>query len=93
METRISSKGQITLPVDVRKILRIKTGDVLTVKIAEEGAIVLKKFNSEEKNAVKSLEVLHKTAGIWRQMEESGEDYVRRLRASDSERLKVLGID
>ncbi len=89
----MSSKGQITLPVEVRKSLRIKTGDVLTVKIADEGAIILRRFDLKEKNIDKAIEVLHKAAGIWRDMEESGEEYVNRLRQSDSERLKVLGID
>lgn len=89
----MSSKGQITIPVEVRKNLRIKTGDVLTVKIADEGAIILRRFDPKEKNTDKTIDVLHKTAGIWKDMEESGEEYVHRLRQSDSERLKVLGID
>jgi len=89
----MSSKGQITIPVEVRKSLRIKTGDVLTIKIADEGAIILRKFDLKEKNADKAIEVLQKTAGMWRDLEESGEEYVHRLRQSDSERLKVLGID
>lgn len=93
MQTRISSKGQITLPVEARKKLGIKTGDVLKVRITEEGIIVLPGKELSNNDPASSLEVLRKTSGIWKGMEESGEDFVRRLRSEDSERWKVLGID
>ncbi|GBF35655.1 regulators of stationary/sporulation gene expression [Desulfocucumis palustris] len=92
METRISSKGQITLPVEVRKKLGIKTGDILRVSVDEEGAIII---SAEKKNENKCnpLEVLSQTAGAWKDMEESGEEFVHRLRNEDAKRLKVLGIE
>ena len=93
METRISSKGQITLPVEARKKLGIKTGDVLKVRITEEGIVVLSRKAGLNNDPVSALEVLRETSGIWKDMEESGEDFVRRLRSEDSERWKVLGLE
>ena len=93
METRMSSKGQITLPVEVRRKLSIKTGDVFEVRITEEGTLILAgkaRVNNDPANAIK---VLRDTSGIWKDMEETGEDFVRRLRHEDSERWKVLGLD
>jgi AbrB family looped-hinge helix DNA binding protein len=40
-KTKISSKGQITLPISVRRKLNIATGDVLYVKESAEGSVVL----------------------------------------------------
>lgn len=40
-KTKISSKGQITLPISVRRKLNITTGDVLYVKESAEGSVVL----------------------------------------------------
>ncbi|MCL6638678.1 MAG: AbrB/MazE/SpoVT family DNA-binding domain-containing protein [Firmicutes bacterium] len=93
MEIRISSKGQITLPVEARKKFGIKTGDVLKVRITEEGIIVLPGKAGLNNDPARAVEVLRKTSGIWKDMEESGEDFVRRLRTEDSERWKVLGLD
>lgn len=93
METRISSKGQITLPAEARKKLGIKTGDVLKVRITEEGVVILSGKAGFKNDPVSAFEVLRETSGIWKDMEESGEDFVRRLRAEDSERWKVLGLE
>lgn len=93
METRISSKRQITLPVAVRKKLRIKAGDVLKLKLTEEGTVILAGSTIKNNNPAKAIEVLNKSAGIWKDMEETGEEFVRRLRKEDGERWKVLGLD
>lgn len=39
MIATITSKGQITLPISVRKALKIKTGDKLDLVVTEEGEI------------------------------------------------------
>ena len=93
METRISLKGQITLPAQARKKLGIKTGDVLKVRIIEDGILVSPGKAGSSNDPANALEVLRKTSGIWKGMEESGEDFVRRLRSEDSERWKVLGLE
>ncbi|OPX84229.1 MAG: SpoVT / AbrB like domain protein [Pelotomaculum sp. PtaB.Bin104] len=93
METRISSKGQITLPVEARRKLGIKAGDVLQVKLTEEGVVVFPEKVKSSHDPVKVLKVLQETSGIWADMKESGEEFVRRLRSEDNERWKELGID
>mgnify|MGYP000606474750 CR=1 FL=1 len=39
MIATITSKGQITLPISVRKALKIKTGDKLDIVVTKEGEI------------------------------------------------------
>lgn len=93
METRISSKGQITIPLEARKKLGIKTGDVLEVRVTDEGILVFTGRAGAKKDPAKSIEILHKTSGTWRNMEQSGEDFVSQLRNQDNERWKVLGLE
>ncbi|MDD4169340.1 MAG: AbrB/MazE/SpoVT family DNA-binding domain-containing protein [Desulfotomaculaceae bacterium] len=93
METRISTKGQITLPVEARRKLGIKAGDVLQVKLTEEGVVVFPEKVKLSYDPVKVLKVLRETSGIWADMKESGEEFVRQLRSEDNERWKELGID
>jgi AbrB family looped-hinge helix DNA binding protein len=93
LETRISSKGQITIPIEARKKLFIKNGDILKISITEEGLLILVDQTKTRQDPAKMIEVLHKTSGIWEDMEESGEVFVHRLRNQDSERWKALGIE
>lgn len=81
------------MPVEIRKKLGMKTGDVLKVKITDEGTVVLTGKVGVGNNPNKAIEILRETAGIWKDMEESGEEFVRRLRNEDCERLKVLELD
>lgn len=93
METRISSKGQITLPVEARRKLGIKAGDVLQVRLTDEGVVVSLDKVKLNNDPVKVLKVLRETSGIWNDMNETGEEFVRQLRSEDAERWKVLEID
>jgi len=43
METTVTTKGQLTLPVEVRRALGIDAGTVLEVGLGAEGSIVLRK--------------------------------------------------
>jgi AbrB family looped-hinge helix DNA binding protein len=43
METTVTTKGQLTLPVEIRHALGIDAGTVLEVELAREGSIVLRK--------------------------------------------------
>ena len=43
--TKLSAKGQIVIPVDVRNKLQLETGNILFV-MASEDAIILQKTNS-----------------------------------------------
>lgn len=93
METRISSKGQITLPVAVRNKLQIKTGDILKISVAKDGSIILSGKPGRKKKRDEALQVLRETAGAWKDMQETGEEFVRRLRKEDDVRWKVLDIE
>ncbi len=93
METRISSKGQITLPVAVRNKLSLKTGDILKINITEDGSVLLSNNAGQEKNRIKALQVLKETAGVWKQMPETGEEFVSKLRKEDDARWKVLDLE
>ena len=43
METTVTTKGQLTLPIEVRRALGIDAGAVLEVELGGEGSIVLRK--------------------------------------------------
>lgn len=43
METTVTTKGQLTLPAQVRRALGIDTGTVLEVELGEAGCVVLRK--------------------------------------------------
>ena len=43
METTVTTKGQLTLPVEVRRALGIDAGTVLEVELGTGGSVVLRK--------------------------------------------------
>jgi len=55
MIATITSKGQITLPVSVRKALKIKTGDKLDFVVTENGEIVGKPISNRLSSLAKIL--------------------------------------
>jgi len=38
----ITSKGQVTIPIDVRKSLKLDTGDKIEITVTKEGEAILK---------------------------------------------------
>ena len=42
METTVTTKGQLTLPIEVRRALGIDTGTVLEVELGRGGSVVLR---------------------------------------------------
>ncbi len=42
---KLSSKGQVTIPAEVRKALHLKTGDTLTWEIQSDGYIFVRKID------------------------------------------------
>lgn len=93
METRISSKGQITLPIAVRNKLKMKTGDILKISVAEDGSIILSSNPGRKKTPNEALQILRETAGAWKDMRETGEEFVCKLRKEDDARWKVLDLE
>lgn len=65
MEARISPKGQVTLPVIVRRRLNPKTGDVLKVAVSRDVVTLGWKLENCGDPAVMTA-VLQRTAGLWR---------------------------
>lgn len=93
MPTRISSKGQVTIPAEIRKQVNLKTGDMVDIKTGEEGTIILYPY-LEKHDSISQVEgIIQESAGIWSSLEESGEEFVQRLRSMEDERWKVLGIE
>lgn len=90
METRLSSKGQITLPSDIRRRLNIRTGDVLAVKVIGENSIVLEVKRKAPSLAEQEEDIFTITAGLWRDRNEITESFLGKLRRSDLKRLEEL---
>ena len=44
LKAKVTSKGQITIPIEIRKILKADAGDTVTFELNEEG-IFIKKEN------------------------------------------------
>jgi len=41
-KARLSSKGQLTVPIDVRRALGLSRGDTVTIELTEDGAVLRK---------------------------------------------------
>ena len=93
MPTRISSKGQVTIPAEIRKKISLKTGDLVEIKTGEEGTIVLYPILEKPDLVSQAEDIIQESAGIWNDLEESGGEFVERLRSMEDERWKVLGIE
>ena len=57
--TTISSKGQTTIPHEIRKTLDLATGDHIIFEVEDDGKVVLKKARQidEEQAWIKSIEM------------------------------------
>ncbi len=64
--TKMSSKGQVVIPLDMRKDL--KEGDKLVV-IRNKDQIILKKADKFDKNLEEDLEFARRTEEAWKEIE------------------------
>ncbi len=80
--TRLSSKNQVTLPVDTVRKAGLKPGDQLSVSLDDEGRIVL--------SSVRPKSVIEEVAGCLTGV--YGPNYLEELRAGDLEREIRLGL-
>lgn len=39
-EAKITSKGQITIPIEIRRLLNLHTGDKISFKVCEKGVLL-----------------------------------------------------
>mgnify|MGYP001605682011 FL=1 len=81
--SKITRNCQITLPKDVRKIIDVKEGDEVMF-IVDGNKVVLVKTKDN---------IIQRTAGMWKDMKETGVEYQRRIRGGWSRRLKKQYAD
>jgi AbrB family looped-hinge helix DNA binding protein len=79
---KVSSKGQIVLPIDIREKISIKQGDVLLLHLVGDKIIIEPIKKTTKKNWEK---VLKETSGI---LPDNNPNYIDELRASS---LKKAG--
>ncbi len=89
-KTKISSKGQITLPASVRRNLQILTGDVLYVKESAEGIVILETERQVKEKKGSADRAITETGGIWKDKAPMDEKAIRKMRESDLKRLDDL---
>ena len=77
--TRMTSKGQMTIPASLRKALRIESGDYLAV--SREGDRIIVEALATKRSGEG---IVHKTAGIWKNRSFDLKD----LRHADERRLE-----
>ncbi|GBF33154.1 hypothetical protein DCCM_2251 [Desulfocucumis palustris] len=82
----VSSRGQVVIPVNARKKLNIKEGDILLGNIEEDGKLV---FKTGKRDRVKKG-IVDQSAGILSDLDIDGMNYVESLRKDSGRRLDNL---
>ena len=80
--SKITRNFQVTVPKDVRELKDLKEGDELIFMI-EEGDVKLVK---------KEEDILEKTKGLWKDMDEGAVEFQKRLR-EESEKRRERELD
>ena len=76
--SKVTRNCQVTLPKDVRIQLGVQEGDEVVFTVIDKKAIVTKS----------TRDVIKETAGIWKDMKETGIEYENRIRKGWSKRLQ-----
>ncbi len=81
---KITSKGQITIPIEIRRKLRLKEGDKVFF-IEEDGKII---FQNASRTALKSLqnEMIGEAAKAGFSSEDDVVQYIKNLRAQNGDK-------
>ncbi|MBI5872432.1 AbrB/MazE/SpoVT family DNA-binding domain-containing protein [archaeon] len=66
--TRVSSKGQLVIPKEIRRNLKIKEGDVFATTSSDHNLIILKKIRNPIMR--KDLIILKEVEEAWKEIEE-----------------------
>ena len=66
--TRVSSKGQLVIPSDIRRNLKIKEGDVFATTSSDHNLIILKKIRNPIMR--EDLIILKEVEEAWKEIEE-----------------------
>lgn len=86
-KTKISSKGQITLPSIIRRKLRINTGDVLCVTESNDKSVVLVFKDGYKYNKADAVDAVITTSGIWKDDQGISEIELKKMRETDLKRI------
>jgi bifunctional DNA-binding transcriptional regulator/antitoxin component of YhaV-PrlF toxin-antitoxin module len=57
-KVKLSSKNQITLPVDLLKNIQVRSGDVLTMSL-KNSQVIIESLSSVKNNAIKHLSIIN----------------------------------
>ncbi len=75
--SKVTRNCQVTLPKDVRRQLHLREGDEVIFTVSDNKAVVTKS----------TRDIIKETAGIWKDMKETGIEYEKRIRKGWSKRL------
>ena len=65
--TRVSSKGQVVIPLDLRKRLHVKEGSVFAVSSINSDMLILKKIKNPM--TAEDLEIAKEVEEAWKEIE------------------------
>lgn len=75
---KISSKGQITLPVEIREYLGVKAHDEVSIAIKDDGSVEMRAPEYTLESVFGSIpEIPGTTADLDKEIEEAMEDFYR----------------
>lgn len=82
-ESKISKKGQITIPKNIRERLDLKTGDKIVFEYNAQGVLIRKKEESD------TTKILNEVSGMWKDhplfKEKSTKEIIEMMRGPDDD--------
>ncbi len=84
--TVVSSRGQIVIPAEARKKLKINEGDVLSIKLEDDDRIVIK----PQRKLSAKRGIVQRTKGTMADMEMTGLEYVENIRKNSARKLDAI---
>lgn len=82
-ESKISKKGQITIPKDTREKLGVKTGDTIIFESASQGVLIQKKGNPETDKNLNEINEMWKDHPLFK--EKNIKDILEKFRGPEHE--------
>ena len=59
LTTRMSKDGRLTIPAEIRRRLRLKPGDTVTLTIQDDGSVLVEPVVPTADRATASVKVIH----------------------------------
>ena len=76
--SKVTRNCQVTIPKDVRMQLNLREGDDVIFTVIDKKIMITKS----------TRDIIKETAGIWKDVKETGEEYQRRIRREWRSRTK-----